>query len=85
MQPFKIGLRIWIATSSLLGFLCGWALLAHSPKPAQPSQPPALVQPVELPPLPPMPSFNVNNTNIQPLPAIPQTSFSLPRMRTGGS
>jgi hypothetical protein len=86
MQPFKIGLRIWIATSSLLGFLGGWALLAHSPKPAQPSQPPALqVQPVELPPLPPMPSFNTSNANIQPLQAIPQSSFSLPRMRTGGS
>ncbi len=93
MQHFKIGLRIWIALSSVLGFLSGWALLAHSPKPAQPSQhlQPVQVQPVSLPPLPPMPSFDSGNTTIQQMPVIPQSSFipqsnyGYPSMRTGGS
>jgi len=85
MNNFKIGLRVWIAISSMVGFLGGWALLAHSPKPAQPTQPAAVVQQVDLPPLPPMPSFNMQNTNFQPLPVVPQTNFSLPRLRTGGS
>jgi hypothetical protein len=36
MKPFKNFLRIILASVSTLGFLGGWAMLAHSPKPAQP-------------------------------------------------
>ena len=34
MKPLKIGLRVWIAMTSLLSFLGGWAILSHSGKPA---------------------------------------------------
>ncbi|HVN55198.1 MAG TPA: hypothetical protein VMT46_12770 [Anaerolineaceae bacterium] len=34
MKPFKIGLRIWIALTSLVSFVAGWALLSHANKPA---------------------------------------------------
>jgi hypothetical protein len=34
MKLVKIGLRIWIALGSIVGFLGGWVLLAHAPKPA---------------------------------------------------
>jgi hypothetical protein len=87
MKPFKASLRVLIATSSVAGFLGGWALLAHSPKPAQASQqPPAQVEQTQLPPLPPMPEFNSQANDFQPIPISPQpfTNFR-GRMRTGGS
>ncbi len=34
MKILKFGLRIWLAIGSLVGFLGGWILLAHAPKPA---------------------------------------------------
>lgn len=34
MKPLKIGLRVWIAITSLLSFLGGWAIFSHSGKPA---------------------------------------------------
>jgi hypothetical protein len=34
MKLVKLGLRIWIAIGSIVGFLGGWILLAHAPKPA---------------------------------------------------
>jgi len=33
MNIFKIALRVWFTVTSLAGFLGGWILLAHSPKP----------------------------------------------------
>lgn len=33
MKFFKSALRFWITIVSLLGFLTGWVVLAHSPKP----------------------------------------------------
>jgi hypothetical protein len=86
MKHLKVGLRIWIAISSIAGFLGGWVMLAHSPKPAQPAQQVSvLVQPVNLPPLPPMTSFTQQSSAFQPLPSLPQSSFFTPRLRTGGS
>jgi len=85
MKHLKVGLRIWIALCSLAGFLTGWAMLAHSPKPAPAAQTASLEQPVQLPALPPMPSFSQTGSNFQPLPLQPQTSFAMPRLRTGGS
>jgi hypothetical protein len=73
MKPIKITLRIWIALTSMVSFLTGWALLSHAPKPvslfatAQPAQP---AQPfsggitgfgavvAQLPDLPPVPSLD---------------------------
>jgi hypothetical protein len=88
MKHIKPIIRIWIAFCSLAGFFGGWAILAHSPKPAQAAagrQAAAASQMVQLPPLPPMPSFSQANSDFQPVPFQPQTSFSMPRLRTGGS
>ncbi len=92
MKFFKTGLRIWIATGSVIGFFGGWALLAHAPKPAQPTQQP-VVQMAPLPTLAPLPSLGDNNNQlsfqqVQPLPqlqsSLPQTGF-FGGFRTGGS
>ncbi len=85
MKIYKISLRILIATSSVAGFLGGWALLAHAPKPMPPSQQPALVELVPLPTLAPIPSFSERNRGLEQLPALPQIEISRPRLMTGGS
>lgn len=35
MKIMKFALRFWIAVTSVVSFLVGWAMLAHSPKPVQ--------------------------------------------------
>ncbi len=88
MKHYKSIIRIWIAFCSLAGFFAGWAILAHSPKPAQAAvgrQAFAAGENIQLPPLPPMPSFSQSSGSFQPIPFQPQTSFALPRLRTGGS
>ena len=37
MKLTKIFLRYWFAITSVLSFVAGWVILAHSPKPVQPS------------------------------------------------
>lgn len=49
MKSFKTFLHLLITGASLAGFVGGWAVFAHSPKPLQPSDVQAL-QPLE--PLP---------------------------------
>jgi hypothetical protein len=85
MKPLKISLRIWIALSSLLSFLGGWALFSHSGKPApliaSPSAPSFnssdqnAQNAVLLPTLQPLPSLdqltNSSNNQIQPLQSLP--------------
>jgi hypothetical protein len=34
MKPVKLGIRIWIAITSVVSFLAGWALFSHAGKPA---------------------------------------------------
>ena len=85
MKRYKLGLRLWIALSSVVGFFGGWALLAHSPKPAPPEPQSAQVELAPLPTLAPIPSLNDPNRNFQQLPDLPQVSMSIPRLRTGGS
>ena len=91
MKPLKTTLHIWIAVASTLSFLGGWAMLAHSPKPTQPTQA-SVVAVTPLPTLPPIQFFNngfANSTfqnsiatNPQPSPLI---SSGAPLMRTRGS
>lgn len=87
MKTFRKILRYWIAVASVLSFLGGWVILAHSPKPVQP----VAVQSAVLPTLPPIQAFgDVNNNNgpgfFSPnSQASPQSSLGFPRMRTGGS
>jgi hypothetical protein len=59
MKNFKNILRILLTSVSLLGFLGGWATLAHSRKPIQP----ATNQPQALEPLAPLPSLDSNPAN----------------------
>jgi hypothetical protein len=71
MKTTKNGLRIWIASASVVSFMGGWSLLAHAPKPA---------------PLPQLNgSGSTQVQNLQPLQTMPQTQSFFPRMRTSGS
>ena len=87
MDKFQRKLRLVIATGSAVGFLSGWALLAHAGKPASTVTAAPAVEAVTLPPI----DFNAleatgsSNTAqpflIQPMPQ----SFGRLRLRTGGS
>jgi hypothetical protein len=91
MDKFQRKLRILIATGSTIGFLGGWALLAHAGKPVSNMVPTTstttTVQSVNLPPL----DFNalesnVNAPNVQSFAPPPSfQSFGGMRLRTGGS
>ena len=87
MKNLKAGLRVSIALGSVAGFLGGWALLAHAPKPAPLVQQQMVVEPAALPTLAPIPSFGRrnNNNSFQQFSVNPQSGFSRPRLRTGGS
>jgi hypothetical protein len=85
MKRFKMGFRVWIALSSVIGFFGGWALLAHSPKPVQASEPAPIISTAPLPTLKPIPSLQGLNRNAQPVQPIPQFQMGFPRLRTGGS
>jgi len=93
MKSLKTALHIWIGIASTLSFLGGWVMLAHSPKPVQPTQAQALVVSITpLPTLPPIQFFNngfANNpiqNSIAPNPQPnPLVSSGVPLMRTRGS
>ena len=92
MNKFQRKLRLVIAAGSAVGFLSGWALLAHAGKPVAAGSLAANTEsvttvPASLPPL----DFSAleasgNSSNVQSF--VPQPmfqSFSRPRLRTGGS
>ena len=101
MDKYQRKLRVLIATGSTVGFLGGWALLAHAGKPVASSTlstienaapPPPVSTPVTLPPL----DFKTLEANggsgsaqsIAPqsfVPAPSFQSFGRSRFRTGGS
>jgi hypothetical protein len=93
MKIFRKILRYWIAIASVLSFLGGWVILAHSPKPVQ--QQAASVVPAALPTLPPIQAYGSTNNNGIPFfsnqaPANPpatniQPSQAMPMLRTRGS
>jgi hypothetical protein len=58
MKNFKNSLHILLTAASLLGFLGGWATLAHSRKPIQPVQAQGGQTLDPLQPLAPIPAFN---------------------------
>ena len=90
MKVFRKVLRYWIAIASVLSFLGGWVILAHSPKPVQPQ---ALASQFSkaLPALPPIQAYgsSVNNNGLgffsNNAPAASQPSAGMPRLRTRGS
>ncbi len=89
MKIFKFGLRIWIAVVSVVSFLLGWVLFAHSNKPApliQQASQPAQVAPSNLNSgLPSISSFGNIQSGTSSLPSFSQTNTFRPRLRTGGS
>jgi hypothetical protein len=62
MKIFRKILRYWIGLASVLSFLGGWVILAHSPKPVQP-QSASSVQPAALPGLPPIQAYGDTTSN----------------------
>ena len=60
MKLFKFGLRLWIMLTSVLSFLMGWIMLAHSPKPIQNSSP-SSANIAPLPTLAPLPNLSTGN------------------------
>ncbi len=89
MKLFRKLLRFWIAIASLLSFLGGWVILAHSPKPVQTQA--ETVQSPALPALPPIQAYgsNVNNNGLSffsnNAPTNSQPITGMPRLRTRGS
>lgn len=90
MKPTKIILRYWFALTSVLSFVGGWIILAHSPKPINPNSGSSSSL-APLPTLPPIQSFGSqnNNNNGFGIFSSPQSNsqqnFGIPMMRTGGS
>ncbi len=94
MKIIKSALHYWIAIVSVLSFLVGWGMLAHSLKPVSASQV-SSPSTASLPALPPIQAFgglsgsgitgNNGGSNLNlSAPSNPPTS-SFPRLRSGGS
>jgi hypothetical protein len=92
MRVFRKFLRFWITLASTGGFLLGWALLAHAPKPVQ-SVNPGGIGAAPIPTLAPLPPLNLSGGTAsgsfqQPQFTVQQSPslFSqAPMFRTGGS
>lgn len=82
MKSFKTVLHVLITFASVIGFLSGWAMLAHSRKPIQPVQAQVLDP---LPPLQPIQTFNNNSNGLQVLSPLPQRRGFSSAFMTGGS
>jgi hypothetical protein len=89
-------LRMWMALLSLVAFLFGWVVFAHSQKPQPVSAAGASQAPAELAPLrglPPLPEIGQPAVELQPLQPLQQPSFSanlgaswgMPGLRARGS
>jgi len=92
MKLFRKFLRFWITLATTGGFLAGWALLAHAPKPVQAgaSSSSATTAVPTLTPLPPLDlsGGSIENNSQQPQFTVQQSPslFSqAPMFRTGGS
>ena len=89
MKVLKLGIRFWITLTSVLSFMTGWVMLAHAPKPHQPSSAWTSIA-APLPTLEPLNSLSGsddNNSQNQPLFSVqpsPRSQFR-PAFRTGGS
>ncbi len=88
MKPFKNFLRYWLAVMSVLTFVGGWIILAHSPKPVQPNKSTSSLAPLQN--LAPITTFGTNNNGSGLFPGLqnnsqPSTGFGFPTLRTGGS
>jgi hypothetical protein len=84
MKIFRNALHYWIAIASVLSFLGGWAILAHSPKPIQAAT-------VQVTPLPAIQAYDGSTNNNDrgffstDSQGSPQQSYGMPLLRTRGS
>ena len=92
MNKFQRKLRLVIAAGSAVGFLSGWAMLAHAGKPVAAgtlttNTESSITVPASLPPI----DFTTletsgNSSNVQSfVPQLTFQSFGRARLRTGGS
>jgi hypothetical protein len=87
MKIIKTALHYWFAIVSVLSFLAGWGMLAHSLKPVQPGQA-TTANVSSLPSLPPIQAFGGGSGSGSGLNlAAPSTQSNLgaPLLRSGGS
>lgn len=88
MKLFRKLLRYWIAFASIISFLAGWVILAHSPKPVQAA---SAQSSITLPNLPPIQAYGNDGSNngqnffSNSTPNNPQSSTGFPILRTRGS
>ncbi len=97
MDKFQHKLRLLIVTGSTVGFMGGWALLAHAGKPVSSTDTfvndtsfaPVTAQVAAPAPLPPLDFTAIEagrgSTSVQPLPIVPDTQPApvfRPRFRT---
>ncbi len=88
MKIIKTALHYWFAIISVLSFLAGWGMLAHSIKPVQPTQI-TTVNAASLPALPPIQAFGGGSGNggsgLNFLAPSNQSNSGFPILRSGGS
>lgn len=91
MKTIKTSLRTLISATSIMAFLGGWALFAHSQKPASfvSSTQTVLIQSIQVPMLAAIPTLEPfdNTIHLQAAPSSSNNSFafSQPMLRTRGS
>lgn len=87
MKIIKTVLHYWFAIVSLLSFLVGWGMLAHSLKPIQPAQT-TIMNSASLPVLPTIQAFGNGSGNGSGLNfSAPgnKSNVGFPILRSGGS
>jgi hypothetical protein len=88
MKIIKTALHYWFAFVSVLSFLVGWGMLAHSLKPVQPAHI-TTVNTAALPALPPIQAFGSGSGNggsgLDFSAPNAQSNFGSPILRSGGS
>ena len=94
MKPYKNFLRYWFAITSVLSFVGGWIIFAHSPKPVNPTNTvKGTNSRAPIPTLPPIQTFGSSNNTNNGLGGLfssgsqnnNQQGLGFPRIRTGGS
>ena len=85
MKIIKTALHYWFAVVSVLSFLAGWGMLAHSLKPVQPVQA-TTANVSSLPSLPPIQAFGSGSgSGLNFAAPGTQSNLGAPLLRSGGS
>jgi len=88
MKIIKTALHYWFAVVSVLSFLVGWGMLAHSLKPVQPTQA-TTANVSSLPSLPPIQAFGggsgSSGSGLNYAAPSTQSNLGTPLLRSGGS